>query len=791
MGVFYQTKMFRLFTRIISFKMNNLQKKCMSVNLYHYKYQTLLQYSDNLPDIESSLFRFCKMKKYKSLAQQTLADGDMTIVSYDKLLQNLEQHFNFSKWKDHINWNAYNIAGGSLLKCISSQSFDSCGIQDIDLFYSFTNETLSEKGESNNKHAYKFMDSMNGIGYPVIYNCHIYEECNLNVIDIHVNFQSINKQFLMDQIDYQEKYNVSDEQFQQHLNDNLWTKFQFISIFDRLDIDSRGWEEDDSMITVQHDAIISNFDLDICQIRFNGTNVFCTFAFIFAISSMTCISYKLPNRKDFSDNIDWIAFDRAIKYNNRGYKLLVPHTFKLDPLLSNHCKQWRYMYKNTIHPNIGYKSKKNNDFMNVIGKLRCIINKDNSVQLQPVGCIQYTISDMLSLENIVLKCSMFDDNVYIQTQSFNTLNPVDILIQMNYFKQLFDMIQSSHIATSFGTAQFVISKLRKKTANTLSVECKLWYIIVLKSLLFVHCFFYPSTLRVMMDNNQMFHRFLIIFHWIFDHWFYICRYKPADTIKYLSEYRHFIFFRLTRIQAVYSYYLTFEHLRIYSKNKKYFQQYILDVLHFERKNIFKDGTKNMKRDQIKKLRLFLGKDESDKQKPSFRIVAIKALCLYVKNKRKLHIESMDKMVKFGELFIKRPQCPKKIEYDEKRFEKDEKYQEIIHFVNRKQWNTHNLKERLHIRYMYWLNQRMYHNRNEMYKNVQCNSEKCKINYYQYLYGLDCDLLCDLHEDVKIDKSCRINRKWYKCKQCKLVYYCSKKCQKRDWLQHKYLCLQLN
>eukprot|EP01083_Nonionella_stella_P034331 93979_1 len=55
--------------------------------------------------------------------------------------------------------------------------------------------------------------------------------------------------------------------------------------------------------------------------------------------------------------------------------------------------------------------------------------------------------------------------------------------------------------------------------------------------------------------------------------------------------------------------------------------------------------------------------------------------------------------------------------------------------------------------------------------IICGNKKCGIHYYD-------------HKNAK--------RKWYRCKRCQIMYYCSRKCQKYDWskFDHQTLCNKL-
>ena len=58
--------------------------------------------------------------------------------------------------------------------------------------------------------------------------------------------------------------------------------------------------------------------------------------------------------------------------------------------------------------------------------------------------------------------------------------------------------------------------------------------------------------------------------------------------------------------------------------------------------------------------------------------------------------------------------------------------------------------------------------------ISCGNKRCGVNYYD-------------HKNKK-----KTGNKWYRCNQCKIIYYCSRKCQKYDWskFHHKLLCNKL-
>eukprot|EP01084_Bolivina_argentea_P246421 412405_1 len=65
-------------------------------------------------------------------------------------------------------------------------------------------------------------------------------------------------------------------------------------------------------------------------------------------------------------------------------------------------------------------------------------------------------------------------------------------------------------------------------------------------------------------------------------------------------------------------------------------------------------------------------------------------------------------------------------------------------------------------------------------NMRCGNNKCKILYHVHKYGIRTDASYSVLKPIN---------KWYRCAGCKLMYYCSRKCQKYAWnmLNHRMHC----
>ena len=112
---------------------------------------------------------------------------------------------------------------------------------------------------------------------------------------------------------------------------------------------------------ISHQWIICNFDIDICQVRFDGTDIFGTFAFIFAISSLTFINYSMSNN----------LINRQIlfqsNHNHHSFAYLLSYLSKTQHILSRNNK---YTKRGFI------LLKPRNCILNIIRK---IINKKQSL----------------------------------------------------------------------------------------------------------------------------------------------------------------------------------------------------------------------------------------------------------------------------------------------------------------------------------------------------------------------------------------------------------------------------
>eukprot|EP01084_Bolivina_argentea_P036586 67655_1 len=96
-------------------------------------------------------------------------------------------------------------------------------------------------------------------------------------------------------------------------------------------------------------------------------------------------------------------------------------------------------------------------------------------------------------------------------------------------------------------------------------------------------------------------------------------------------------------------------------------------------------------------------------------------------------------------------------------------------------------------------------------SVRCNNKKCEIRYFKHKFmdltfqkcleyivekqkrlGINLMLPLNLEDPDYSEWDALSRREWYKCGGCKMVYYCSRHCQKYDWniFNHKAICCKL-
>ena len=232
--------------------------------------------------------------------------SDCTCCGYEKLY-NLDE----DDYSDSFgNWF---LAGGSVLYCIMKNAREEAGIKDLDFFavhmyeYQFWQNIfkIARFFQSNGYDAFFINNPKNG------YN-------KLIVIDLYVNFcgkkSRIDKNRLP-QYDEEDGFGIySDHEFVggkvngeivEKYESHIWSKFQFIY--------NGQWNCPSTILSIL-------FDLDCCQVGFDGNKVLCSYAFIQSITTHTMIYYKLRNNTSERD----LYIGRIKKYYQRGFDWLIP-----------------------------------------------------------------------------------------------------------------------------------------------------------------------------------------------------------------------------------------------------------------------------------------------------------------------------------------------------------------------------------------------------------------------------------------------------------------------------------
>lgn len=144
---FYNSDLFQLYSRLIPYNIIYISNNFPLVDLYDEYY--LLNSKRNLNKEELKMFKIFENKreniekteenKTKIEKKKININEDKTqeriIVTFNEFLDNLNNLFFYNEWKDEFDWEDFNLFGGSVLKCLLKETFESDGKQDLDFFY--------------------------------------------------------------------------------------------------------------------------------------------------------------------------------------------------------------------------------------------------------------------------------------------------------------------------------------------------------------------------------------------------------------------------------------------------------------------------------------------------------------------------------------------------------------------------------------------------------------------------------------------------------------------------------
>lgn len=169
------------------------------------------------------------------------------IVNRQTFISRLSTDFHYSKWRHFIDWDQFWLIGGSVLKCILSNTWNDINI-DLDFFANNIsyNEYISAIKEFAKRCSHK--------GYSVLIQENIDSKQSVN--NVYVKFDG-------EKSSSSELSEYSPQEIESKINGQKWKwqKFQFV------------WYD-----SLTKRELMNIIDLDCCQIGFDGANVICTYA---------------------------------------------------------------------------------------------------------------------------------------------------------------------------------------------------------------------------------------------------------------------------------------------------------------------------------------------------------------------------------------------------------------------------------------------------------------------------------------------------------------------------------
>ena len=201
------------------------------------------------------------------------------------------------------------LAGGSVLKCIAKYHHENIEqnevkkMKDLDFF------AVGIENKTFIREIFRIKVAMAAKGYQVVHcvdrqSNYYHKSC---VQNLYINFAKSPSK-VSDKLTAKDNEAIIKKE-------GLWTQMQFIWIGEGY----KPW------------SLLHIFDLDCCQVGFDGSNVVSTYAFLQSITTNTMINYKLLNNSFMKNTY----LPRIQKYSKRGFDLIVPHNFKINTFIKD------------------------------------------------------------------------------------------------------------------------------------------------------------------------------------------------------------------------------------------------------------------------------------------------------------------------------------------------------------------------------------------------------------------------------------------------------------------------
>eukprot|EP01080_Neovahlkampfia_damariscottae_P009713 gene9713-1918_t len=266
---YYDTSEFQTYSRLFSYHLFEIAET-ISVykNLFLFKKR-------KLNNLELKLFNLEK-ENYKG----------KSLVSEETFFDNFDKFFKFNTWRNLIRWDNFFLVGGSVLKCILADSFESQN-SDIDFFF---------------------------IGDD-------YLDYESTIFDMRLSAIE-----LLDTDVYGDVKSLKDNKykFENLFNDEMYIRNMHLKIDGKkLKLQFIWYDCEDTQTSMNPEKILNIFDIDCCQVGFDGKEVKCSFPFIQSVNTGTFLNYKFINSKENVMNF----YPRTIKYMNRGFSLIHSKNF--------------------------------------------------------------------------------------------------------------------------------------------------------------------------------------------------------------------------------------------------------------------------------------------------------------------------------------------------------------------------------------------------------------------------------------------------------------------------------